>query len=318
MTASSDQSAHPAQPASTLTPAGAPTPASTPTPAATDAGRTTVAVVTGGAGGMGAATARILGREHRVILSDVHQEHLDQAVKELQGAGIDAEGVVCDIADRASVDALFGRARAAGRVMAVVHAAGVSPSMGSAETIVRINALGTIHITQAALAAAGEGFALVNVASIAGHMVPRLLVPTRAYALADTDPAAFTRKLVAAANRGPKAGRAGSAYSLSKNFVIWYSRHLAGAFGARGARVLSVSPGSFDTTMGRLEEASGAGKLVEYAALRRFGTPTEIAELLAFCASGKPGYLTGTDILCDGGTRAGLTLRSMIALARGQ
>jgi NAD(P)-dependent dehydrogenase (short-subunit alcohol dehydrogenase family) len=58
--------------------------------------------------------------------------------------------------------------------------------------------------------------------------------------------------------------------------------------------------------MGRLEEDSGAGKLIERAALHRFGRPDEIAELLAFCASEKPGYLTGVDILCDGGTSAGL------------
>ena len=100
--------------------------------------------------------------------------------------------------------------------------------------------------------------------------------------------------------------------------MIWYSHRQAAAFGAKGARVLSVSPGSFDTPMGRLEEESGAGQLLEFAALKRFGQPQEIAELLAFCASDKPGYLTGTDILCDGGTRAGLTLKGMIAMARGR
>jgi len=47
------------------------------------------------------------------------------------------------------------------------------------------------------------------------------------------------------------------------------------------------------------------------------GRPEEIAELLAFCASDRPGYLTGIDILCDGGTRAGLTLKGMIAMVRG-
>jgi NAD(P)-dependent dehydrogenase (short-subunit alcohol dehydrogenase family) len=92
---------------------------------------------------------------------------------------------------------------------------------------------------------------------------------------------------------------------------------MAAAFGARGARILSVSPGSFDTAMGRLEENSGAGKLTQYAALKRFGKPEEVAELLAFCASGKPGYLTGVDILCDGGTKAGLNLKGMISMARG-
>jgi NAD(P)-dependent dehydrogenase (short-subunit alcohol dehydrogenase family) len=189
--------------------------------------------------------------------------------------------------------------------------------MGTAEFIVKVNALGTVNVTQAALAVAGEGLALVNVASIAGHMTPSLLVPRRTYKLALSDPASFTARLAKTASRGPRSMRPGSAYSLSKNFVIWYTARMAAPFGARGARILSVSPGTFDTAMGRLEEKSGSGKLIEYAALRRFGRPEEVAELLAFCASDKAGYLTGVDILCDGGTKAGLSLKGMIAIARG-
>jgi NAD(P)-dependent dehydrogenase (short-subunit alcohol dehydrogenase family) len=276
----------------------------------------TVAIVTGGAGGMGLATAKILGRDHAVVISDVRPEALDTATAELAALGITAQAVTADITDRASVDSLFEKAAALGRVRSVVHTAGVSPQMGSADLIVKINALGTVNVTRAALARAGEGFALVNVASIAGYMTPSFLVPKRTFKLALTDPQEFTAKLAKAASRGPASMRSGSAYSLSKNFVIWYSAKMAAAFGAKGARILSVSPGSFDTAMGRLEEDKGSGKLTEYAALKRFGRPDEIAELLAFCASAKPGYLTGVDILCDGGTRAGLNLRGMIAIAR--
>jgi NAD(P)-dependent dehydrogenase (short-subunit alcohol dehydrogenase family) len=68
--------------------------------------------------------------------------------------------------------------------------------------------------------------------------------------------------------------------------------------------------------MGRLEK-DRAGGLIRDSAFKRLGEPGEIAELLAFCASEKPGYLTGIDILCDGGTKAGVTLRSVIAGARG-
>ncbi|MBD0323741.1 MAG: SDR family oxidoreductase [Aldersonia sp.] len=274
------------------------------------------AIVTGGAGGMGLATARILGRDYRVVVSDVDQARLDDAVTELAGAGIDADSVVCDITDRASVDALFERAGASGPIGAVVHAAGVSPQMGQAAKIIAINAVGTVNIAEASYAVAGEGFALVNVSSIAGHMLPALLVPKRTYRLASVDVDRFATKLTQRADRGPQAMRPGSAYSLSKNFVIWYSQAQAARFGAKNARILSVSPGSFDTEMGRLEEQSGAGKLVEFAALKRFGKPEEVAELLAFCASEKPGYLTGIDILCDGGTKAGLDWRGMLAMAR--
>ena len=285
---------------------------------------TQTVIITGGAGGMGLATAKIMGRDHRVVIADVNRERLDAAVAELTGLGIEAEGVVCDITDRASVDALFatatrsgtGTGTGTGTVRAVVHSAGVSPQMGTAEQIIRINALGTVNVTQAALAIAGEGFALVNVASIAGHMTPKLLTPTRSFRLALTDLPRFVRKLTSAAKLAPKSMHSGSAYSVSKGFVIWYSQEMAAAFGAKGARIVSVSPGSFDTAMGRLEEAKGSGKLVEYAALKRFGKPEEVAEVLAFCASDKPGYLTGVDILCDGGTKAGLDFKSMIAMAR--
>ncbi|WP_199748852.1 SDR family oxidoreductase [Amycolatopsis sp. WAC 01376] len=82
------------------------------------------------------------------------------------------------------------------------------------------------------------------------------------------------------------------------------SRFLAAEFGERGARVVSVSPGSFDTAMGRLEENHGAGDLVKSAAIKRFGRPEEVASVLAFCAGEAPGYLTGVDILVDGGTKA--------------
>ena len=109
-----------------------------------------------------------------------------------------------------------------------------------------------------------------------------------------------------------------AATQLSKNFVIWYSKRIAAQFGGRGARVVSVSPGSFDTPMGQLEADAGAGALAALGALKRFGRPAEIAELLAFCAGDKPGYLTGADIICDGGVMAAMTLRDALRLGRSQ
>jgi NAD(P)-dependent dehydrogenase (short-subunit alcohol dehydrogenase family) len=277
---------------------------------------TETAIVTGGAGGMGLATAKILGRDHHVVVADVSQERIDAAVSTLASSGVTATGVVCDITDRRSVTSLFAQAGDTGRVRAVVHTAGVSPQMGSAEFIIKVNAVGTVNIADAFLPLTQEGDVLVNVASIAGHMAPSFTQPKRAYRLSRSDVTAFEQKLVASTNRMPKKARPGAAYSTSKAFVIWYSRHMAADFGARGARILSVSPGSFDTEMGRLEEDAGAGKLLDFAALKRFGRPEEIAELLAFCASEKVGYLTGVDILIDGGTKAGIRARDMIGMMR--
>jgi hypothetical protein len=56
----------------------------------------------------------------------------------------------------------------------------------------------------------------------------------------------------------------------------------------------------------------------DHAALQRYGRPEEIAEVLVFCASERPGYLTGTDILCDCGATAGLTRKDRLAMARGK
>jgi NAD(P)-dependent dehydrogenase (short-subunit alcohol dehydrogenase family) len=264
------------------------------------------AVITGGTGGMGLATAGLMGRDHRIVLADLDQARLDDAVRELAVAGVEAIGVVCDITDKASVEQLFQRAESEGsHVRAVVHAAGVSPHMGTAERIARINATGTVNIARAFLSRAADGDALVNVASTAGHSIPKIFVPLRAFRLAERRPDDFEKAIVSRAKFVGRKLKPGLAYAISKNFVQWYSRFLAAEFGERGARVVSVFPGSFDTAMGRLEENHGAGELVKSAAIKRFGKPEEVAAVLAFCASEAPGYLTGIDILVDGGTKAG-------------
>jgi NAD(P)-dependent dehydrogenase (short-subunit alcohol dehydrogenase family) len=264
-----------------------------------------VAVVTGGAGGMGLATARLLGPDFHVLLTDVNQDRLDAAVGELRAAGFSAEALIGDITSPGSMAGLAKRASELGPVKALVHTAGVSPQMGDPNFIVRVNSVGTVNVTRAFLPLVLEGFVQVNVASIAGHFMPKMLVPTKAFPLAETDPDRFVAKLVGRSKLGRKQA-AGLAYGLSKAFVLWYTRHIAEVLGAKGGRVISVSPGTFDTEMGRLEEKSGSGNLLKAAAIKRYGKPEEVAELMAFLVSGKAAYLTGTDILIDGGTNAGV------------
>jgi NAD(P)-dependent dehydrogenase (short-subunit alcohol dehydrogenase family) len=275
-----------------------------------------LAVVTGGAGGMGLAVAHVIGRDSAVLICDVSQERLDAAKRELVGAGIDCAATICDVTDHESVGNLVERAQQLGTVTSVVHTAGVSPRMGSADMILRINAVGTVRVNSAFYEIASEGMALVNVASVAGHQLPAALAPKRRYKRSLSDIDRFYAELLAVCNLIPPAMRPQLAYVLSKNFVIWYSKTVAVQFGSKGARVVSVSPGSFDTPMGQLEEESGAGAMAQLGALKRFGRPSEIAELLAFCVSDKPGYLTGTDIICDGGVTAAVTLSDLLKMAR--
>lgn len=154
-------------------------------------------------------------------------------------------------------------------------------------------------------------------ASVGAHVFPRVLLPKGRYKHALRDPDLFFSKMVSACNLvAAKAARPGYAYAVSKNFVRWYCTSQAARFGSRGGRILSVSPGSIDTPMGRLEEQTGSGAMLEFAALKRFGRPDEIAELLAYCISDRASYLTGVDIICDGGVMAAFTLKNLIATTR--
>lgn len=272
-------------------------------------------VITGGAGGMGMATAKIVGQDRLVLVSDVSPSRLEVASAELQRLGIDCVAVECDVTNRSSVAELIATSTSLGSVTSVIHTAGVSPSMGDAERILRINALGTVHVNEAFLPLAREGFAIVNVASMAAHVFPRLFIPKRRFKDALRNEDRFMAKVTSACNIVPTGVRPGLAYSISKNFVTWYCASQAARFGSRGARIVSVSPGSIDTEMGRLEEQAGSGAMVKLAALKRFGKPEEVAEVLAFCASTKAGYLTGVDIACDGGVLAAFTLKNMLPLA---
>jgi NAD(P)-dependent dehydrogenase (short-subunit alcohol dehydrogenase family) len=276
-----------------------------------------VSVITGGAGGMGVATARILGRDHAVVLADVRRDRLDRAAATLDAAGIATTTVYCDVTDRQAVAELFGTATELGALASVIHTAGVSPSMGDADYIMRINALGTLNVNEAFYRTAPAGSAIVNVASMAAHLLPEELIPTRTFPLALDDEARFLADMTAACSVAPEATRSGLAYGVSKSFVRWYSAAQAERFNGRGLRIVSISPGSTNTEMGRLEEQAGAGAIVADAAVPRWGEADEMAELMAFCVSARAGYLTGTDILIDGGVVASMRERARRAALNG-
>jgi NAD(P)-dependent dehydrogenase (short-subunit alcohol dehydrogenase family) len=272
-----------------------------------------VAVITGGAGGMGLATAKIVGRERTVVLCDVRQDRLEAAAAALQGLGIAPTVVNCDVTDRHAVAQLFDTASGLGTVTSVIHTAGVSPSMGDADYVMKTNALGTLNVNEIFFEVVDEGAAIVNVASMAAHLLPESVIPTAQFPQALHDEDAFTSDMAAACNVIPEAARSGFAYAVSKSFVRWYSTSQAERFNRRRHRIVSVSPGSVDTEMGKLEEQAGAGAMVTDFAVPRWGKADEMAALFAFCASDKAGYLTGTDILNDGGVVASMRERARVA-----
>lgn len=260
-----------------------------------------VCVITGGGSGIGLATARkLVQQDYYVILTGRTESKLSDAVTGLQTLGGEAEAFGCDIADPVRTAELAVYAAQQGEVKAVIHAAGLSPHMADAKTILECNALGTVNINDAFYEVMSPGGCLIDTSSMSAYMVPNILIPRKLYGLCRTDRDRFMHKMLARVNLFPNKHRTGIAYSLSKHFVIWYARTDAARFGEKGVRVLSVTPGNFETPMGNLEKEEGSD-FVQYNAIKRFGKPKEIAQLYAFLIDERLGYLTGTDILCDGG-----------------
>lgn len=264
-----------------------------------------ICVITGGSSGIGLTTALRMGRKgYALVLAARTPAKLDKAIAELTAEGIDASACRCDISDWGSVQGLAAYAQSLGEVSIVLHIAGMSPHMGNAETILRGNALGTVHVHDAFYPVLAPGGCLVDTSSMSAYLTPEFIMPKKAFPLASTDREAFLRRMMARVNLLPQKSRAGAAYAISKYFVIQYAKKEAARFGERGVRVLCITPGNFETPMGELEKEE-AGAYLRYNAIKRLGRPDEIAALFAAVSGPEMGYLTGTDILCDGGCVAG-------------
>lgn len=133
---------------------------------------------------------------------------------------------------------------------------------------------------------------------MAGHLRP---IPSGLQALLDAPLAADFLDEIEAALDEPAT--ASLAYILSKAALNRLCRREAGAWGARGARIVSLSPGLIATPMGALEFERQPMKydLLARTPLSREGTMLEIADAIEFLASAKASFISGTDILVDGG-----------------
>ena len=105
-----------------------------------------VCVITGGGSGMGLAAAKFMEKDRIIVLSGRTEAKLEKAVKELADLGFTARAKACDTSDRKSVKELAAFAKSLGDVKTVINSAGLSPAMAKPETIVRVNALGTVYV----------------------------------------------------------------------------------------------------------------------------------------------------------------------------
>jgi NAD(P)-dependent dehydrogenase (short-subunit alcohol dehydrogenase family) len=275
---------------------------------------TRVAVVTGAAGAMGSACAGSVSPDVDVLLlTDVDEHRLTTAAAQIEGeAHADVETVVGDIADPRTVEKLGERIAATGELAAVIHTAGLSPSMAAWAEILRVDLVGTAVLLEGLFDHVVPGSVAVCIASIAGHLgafdpaMDALLDAPRASDL--------EVRFLAQLGTEPDPG---STYRLAKRGVIRLCERAAITWGERGGRVVSLSPGLIDTRMGRLELVNNPIKeqMVERTPVRSArqgaggplpGCDSDVADVVAFLCSERASFVSGCDVRVDGGLVAAM------------
>ncbi|KSB88105.1 short-chain dehydrogenase [Caulobacter vibrioides] len=261
-------------------------------------------IVVIGAGQIGQAIARRVGVGKRVLLADMRRENAKAAAEVLANAGYDAHVATVDVASRPSVEALVATATDLGDVTGLIHAAGVSPSQAPPEVILKVDLYGTalvLDLFGEVIAPGGSG---VVIASQSGHRLPPLSVEQN-HALATTP----TEALLALPFLAPdQVTDPLKAYQLSKRGNSLRVAAQAVRWGERGARINAISPGIVMTPLARdeLTGPRGAGyrRMIEGSAAKRAGTPDEVGAVGALLMGPDGGFITGSDILMDGGVTA--------------
>lgn len=259
-----------------------------------------------GAGGMGQAIARRVGSGCAIVVADVDERTVGVAASALSGEGHEVSAHPVDVADPDSVAGLAAAASSLGRVARVVHTAGLSPVQASSERILAVDLLGVAHVLESFGEVVAPGGAGVVVSSMAAY-VAGAIPPEDEASLART-PARELSSLPFAETI--RASAPGAAYGFAKRANQLRVRAESVRWGARGARINSISPGIISTSMGRAELAGPAGSLMNLmtagSAARRLGTPDDIAAAAAFLLSREASFVTGIDLLVDGGVMAAL------------
>jgi 3-oxoacyl-[acyl-carrier protein] reductase len=233
-----------------------------------------VLVLTGAAGGIGAAIAALFRRAGaRILLSD--REAPEALAHRLDPAGRDVAAVTCDVTRTASADAMVAAAVARfGRIDIVVPGAGVYPDATVEEMTdeawrhcLAVNLDGTMAVCRAAVPHMAAGSAIVTIASVAGH----------------------------------RGSRGHSHYAAAKGGVLAFTRSLAAELAPRGIRANAVSPGIIDTPMiTRMMQERGPS-LVAQTPMQRTGTAEEVAGAVLFLASDLASFVTGETLHVNGG-----------------
>ena len=261
-------------------------------------------IVVIGPGQIGQAVARRVGVGKHVLLADLRQDNADAAAEVLGNVGYEASVATVDVSSRDAVHELVETATNLGQVTGLIHAAGVSPSQAAPSTILKVDLYGTALVLEAFGNVIAPGGAGVVIASQSGHRLPPLSVEqNKALATTPVEELLDLPFLQPDQVMDPL-----HAYQISKRGNSLRVMAEAVRWGKRGARINTISPGIIITPLAKDEltgpRGEGYRRMIELSAAGRAGTPDEVGNVAALLMGPDGGFITGSDILMDGGVTA--------------
>ena len=258
-----------------------------------------------GAGSMGAAIVRRIAAGKKILLGDISEKNLEKVSHEFQYSGYDVETMIVNALEKDSVEAFARKAASLGPVMTFIDTAGASPNQAKPEHIIALGMVGTDYAVDAFGQVMAPGGAGLIISSQTGYMYPIPYETEQEILNTSTEKLAELPivKDIAMQNSG-------WAYMIAKRVNhLQAMKAAATTWKARRARINTLSPGIIVTPLAYDEfAAAGEGyqRMIDASAAERSGTSDEIAEAGAFLLGEHAGFITGTDLLIDGGTIAAI------------
>ena len=257
-----------------------------------------------GAGQIGMAIARRIGFGKKIVIGDKNIENAEEVSKILTEAGFDCEAYECDISSRNSIKNLINEALKFGDITKFINAAGVSPSQAPIETILKVDLYGTAVLLEEVGKVIKEGGTGVIISSQSGHRMKQLgavideqLATTPTEELLDLE-------ILQTENIEDTL----HAYQLAKRCNVKRVMYEACRWGEKNARINSISPGIIVTPLA-IDEFNGPRgdfykNMFANCPSKRPGTADEVSTVADLLLSEQGSFITGSDILIDGGATA--------------